>query len=144
VCFGPDKNAEGRSLYPYDLKNRRVGFVVGETAVIFCDLRLETHPTSMKCGPLLDICLPPILYTTGIPPKLIDNMGPPLHGLTCQWPRSKCSLPNFHFAVRKSKVGFSNSILPLRPEIINTLLHCYRVVPLNSRLPFPKSITLVI
>jgi hypothetical protein len=143
VCFGPDKNAEGRSLYPYDLKNRRVGIVVGEAAVRFCDLRPETHPASLKREPLLDICLPPILYATGISPKLADNMGPPLHGLTCQWRRSKCSLPNFHFAVRKSKARFSNSVFPLRPEIINILLHCYRVARLNSHLPFPKSITLL-
>jgi hypothetical protein len=38
VCFGLDKNAEGKSLYPYDLKNRDVGTVVGEAAVRFCDL----------------------------------------------------------------------------------------------------------
>jgi hypothetical protein len=35
-------------------------------------------------------------------------------------------------------VGFSNSVFPLCPEIINTLLHCYRVAPLNSGLPFQK------
>jgi hypothetical protein len=29
------------------------------------------------------------------------------------------------------------------PKIINTLLHCYRVAPLNYRLSFPKSITLL-
>jgi hypothetical protein len=29
------------------------------------------------------------------------------------------------------------------PQIINTLLHCYRVEPLNSLLLFPKSITLL-
>jgi hypothetical protein len=83
VCFGPDKNVEGRSLYLYDLKNRCVGIVVGEAAVRFCDLRLEMHPASLKHGPLPDIRLPPILYATGIPPKLADNMGPQLHGLTC-------------------------------------------------------------
>jgi hypothetical protein len=36
VCFGPDKNTKGRSLYLYDLKNRRVGIVVGEVAVRLC------------------------------------------------------------------------------------------------------------
>jgi hypothetical protein len=82
VCFGLHKNAEGRSLYPYDLINRRVGIVVGEVAIRFWDLRLEMHPASLKRGPLRDICLLPILYATGIPPKLADNMGPPLHGLT--------------------------------------------------------------
>jgi hypothetical protein len=95
VCFGPDKNTEGRSLYPYDLKNRRVSIVVGEAAVRLCDLLLEKHPTSLKRGPLPDIHLPPILYFTGIPPKLVDNMGLQLHNLTCKWPRSKCSLQNF-------------------------------------------------
>jgi hypothetical protein len=50
MCFGPDKNAEGRSLYSYDLKNRRVGIVAGEAAVRFRDLRLETHLASLKCG----------------------------------------------------------------------------------------------
>jgi hypothetical protein len=143
VCFVLDKNAEGRSLYLYDLKNRRVGIVVGEAAVRFCDLRLEMHPASLKRGPLPDICLSSILYATGIPPKLTDNMGLPLHSLTSQWPRSKCILPNFHFVVRKSKAGFSHYVFPLRPEIINTILHCYRVAPLNSCLPIPKSITLL-
>jgi hypothetical protein len=100
MCFGPDKNAEGRSLHPYDLKNRRVGIVVGEAVVRLCDLRPETHPTSLKCGPLPDIHLPPMLYPTGIPPKLADNMGPRLHSLTCQWP-PKCNLLNFHFAIKK-------------------------------------------
>jgi hypothetical protein len=138
---GLDRNVEGRSLYPYDLKNRRVGIIVGEAVVRFCDLQLEMHPASLKCGPLLDIYLLLILYATGIPPKLADNMGPPLHSLTCQWPRSKCSLPNFNFSVRKSKVGFSNFVSRLCHEIINTILPCYRIVPLNFRLPFPKRIT---
>jgi hypothetical protein len=75
VCFGPNKHGEGRSLYPYDLKNRCVGIVVGEAVVRFCDLRLETQLASLKCGPLPDICLPPILFATGIPPKLDDYMG---------------------------------------------------------------------
>jgi hypothetical protein len=96
VCFGLDKNVEGRSLYLYDLKNRCVGIVVREAAIRFCDLRLETHPASRKRGPLPDIRLPLIFYATVIPPKLTHNMGPPLHGLTCQWPQSKCSLPKFH------------------------------------------------
>jgi hypothetical protein len=109
--------------YPYNLRNRRVGIVVGEATAKFCDLRLETHPASLKHGPLPHIRLPPILYATGIPPKLANNMGPPLRNLTCQWPRNKCSLPNFHFAVRKSKVRFSNFVFPLIPKIINTLLH---------------------
>jgi hypothetical protein len=38
VCFGLDKNTEGRSLYPYGLKNRRVGIVVGEAVIRLCDL----------------------------------------------------------------------------------------------------------
>jgi hypothetical protein len=143
MCFGPDKNAEGRSLYSYDLKNRRVGIVAGEAAVRFRDLRLETHLASLKCGPLPDFHLLPILYATEIPPKLTDNMGPRLHSLTCRWPRSKCSLPNFHFAIRNLKAGFSNFVFPLRLETINTLLHYYHIVPLNSHLPFPKSITLL-
>jgi hypothetical protein len=66
-----DKNAEGRSLYPYDLKNKRVGIVVGEATVRFCYLRLETYPALLKRGSLPDICLPPILYGTRIPPKLV-------------------------------------------------------------------------
>jgi hypothetical protein len=66
VCFGPDNNAEGRSLHLYDLKNRHVGIVVGETTVSLCHLRLETQPASQKCGPLPDICPPPILYATVI------------------------------------------------------------------------------
>jgi hypothetical protein len=115
VCSGLDMNAKGRSLYPYDLKNRRVGIIAGEVVVRLCDLRLETHPASLKCRPLLDIRLPPILYAIGTPPKLADNIGPPLHGITCQWPRSKCGLPNFHFVVRKSELGFSNSVFTLRP-----------------------------
>jgi hypothetical protein len=106
-------------------KNRRVGIVVGEAAARFSDLRLEMYPASLKHGPLPDIHLPPILYATRIPPKLVNNMGPPLHSLTCRWPRSKCSLPNFHFTIRKSKAGFSNFVFPLCPEIINTPLHCY-------------------
>jgi hypothetical protein len=57
----------------------------------------ESHPNSLTIwGPLPDIRLLPISYATKIPPKLADNMGPPLHSLTCQWPRSKCSLRNFH------------------------------------------------
>jgi hypothetical protein len=56
---------------------------VGEAVVRFCDLRMETDPASLKCGPLSDIRLLPILYATGIPPKLAENMGPPLHDLTC-------------------------------------------------------------
>jgi hypothetical protein len=83
VCLGPDKNAEGRSLYTYDLKNRRVGIVVGEAVVRFCHLRLETHLASLKHGPLPNIHLPPILHAIGILPKLAENTGPPLHGLTC-------------------------------------------------------------
>jgi hypothetical protein len=35
VCFGPDKNAEGRSLYLYDLKNRRLGIVVEKQMLDF-------------------------------------------------------------------------------------------------------------
>jgi hypothetical protein len=81
ACLRPNKNAEGRSLYPFDLKNRHVGIIVGEVAVRICDLRLDMHPASLKCGPLPDIRLPPILYATKIPPKLADNMGPRLHGL---------------------------------------------------------------
>jgi hypothetical protein len=71
VFFGPNKNAKGRSLYLYDFKNRRVGIVMGEAAVRFCDLRLETHLAFLKCGPLPDIRLPPILYATRIPPNLM-------------------------------------------------------------------------
>jgi hypothetical protein len=86
VCSGLDKNTEGRSLYPLDLKNRRVGIIAGKVVVRLCDLRLETHPASLMCGPLPRIRLQPILYATRTPPKLADNIGLLLHGLTCQWP----------------------------------------------------------
>jgi hypothetical protein len=85
---------------------------VAEVVVRLCDLRLETYPASLKRGPLLDICLPPILYATRNPPKLADNMGLCLHGPPCQRPQSKCRLPNFHFVVREVESGIFKFCLP--------------------------------
>jgi hypothetical protein len=45
VFFGSDKNAEGRSLYLYDLNNRCVGIVVGEAAIRLCDLSTGNTPS---------------------------------------------------------------------------------------------------
>jgi hypothetical protein len=115
VCFGPDKNAEGRSLYLYVLRNRHVGIVVGEVVVRFCDLRLETHPASLKRGPLPDIFLPPILYAIRIPPKVTDIMGPPLPASIVSRPEASAAYQIF-FVVKKLKVGFFKFCIPSLPR----------------------------
>jgi hypothetical protein len=96
-------------------KNRRAGIVVGEAAVRFCDLRLEMNPASMKRGPLPDIRLPPILYAIGIPPKLADNMGPPLDDLTCQWPQSS-QLTKFSFHGQEVESRIFKFCIPSPPR----------------------------
>jgi hypothetical protein len=115
VCFSPDKNAEGSSLYPHYLKNRRVGIVVGEAVVRICDPRLEMHPASLKHGPFPDIHLLSILYATKIPPKFVDNMGPDCTASLVSGPEATTA---YQILISRSgsRIGFSNYIFPLHPR----------------------------